>query len=133
MKDEHEPGTSAPQPSKCRKTFVKHETHWAMDGNLLLQIGDTRFKVFKSRLVSESTWFAALIEQRGGVVPEEPYMDPDVIDRVLATVQEMEGLDLFYLDEENYPKHLKSFSLFLTAMSNGMWCYSLLLHGRSVC
>ncbi|KJA21337.1 hypothetical protein HYPSUDRAFT_203100 [Hypholoma sublateritium FD-334 SS-4] len=114
------PEENAPQASKAPKTFIKHETHWAADGSLLLQIGDTRFKVLKSRLVSESTWFAALIEQRSGIVPAEPFPDQDEIDRVLATVEEVDGLDLFYLDVDNYPNHLESFSLLLTSMSNAI-------------
>lgn len=117
---EDEPEACAPQASKAQKTFIKHETHWVADGSLLLQIGDTRFKVLKSRLVHESTWFAALIEQRSGVAPAEPFADQEEIDRVLATVEEVDGLDLFYLDVDDYPNHLESFSLLLTAMSNAM-------------
>ncbi|KJA14662.1 hypothetical protein HYPSUDRAFT_48976 [Hypholoma sublateritium FD-334 SS-4] len=66
-KNERELKTSAPHAPKARKICGQHDTHWAADGrNLRLQIGDTRFKLLKSRLVAESTWFAARIAQRGG-------------------------------------------------------------------
>ena len=122
-KIEDDPETNSPQASKVPKTFIKHEKHWVEDGSLLLQIGDTRFKVFESLLTSESTWFAALIEQRGGVIPQEPFSEQHEVDRVLATVEEVDGLDLFYLDvdADEFKNHLVCFSLLLTAMSNAMW------------
>lgn len=92
-----------------------------MDGSLLLQIGNARFKVHRSRLTSESPWFAALIDQRNGLLPEDTYEDQAEIDQVLSTVENVDGIDLFFLDIEcsDFPD-AEAFSMLLTAMNRGM-------------
>ncbi|KAG6916724.1 hypothetical protein DXG01_005604 [Tephrocybe rancida] len=43
--------------------YTKHSRFWAVDGNVLLQIGSTRFKVHRSRFARESPWFSRLFER----------------------------------------------------------------------
>lgn len=118
---EEDSDTGIPPPSKSQKTFTKSETHWNLDGSLLLQIGNARFKVHRSRLTSESPWFAALIDQRNGLLPEDTYEDQAEIDQVLSTVENVDGIDLFFLDIEcsDFPD-AEAFSVLLTAMNRGM-------------
>lgn len=104
---------------KSQKTYTKHETHWNLDGSLLLQIGNTRFKVHKSRLVSESPFFAALIDQRSGVSEREPYLYQSEIDEALSTVEDVDGIELFFLDLKEAPS-AEEFATLLTAMNQGM-------------
>ncbi|KAJ7369134.1 hypothetical protein DFH08DRAFT_1071651 [Mycena albidolilacea] len=40
----------------------KHAVHWVLDGNIVLQIQDVKFKLHKSHLVKHSPWFAGLFD-----------------------------------------------------------------------
>jgi hypothetical protein len=43
-------------------TFVRHERYWLLDGNVLVQIGQVRFRLHRSTLVKQSKWFRDMIE-----------------------------------------------------------------------
>lgn len=47
---------------KIARKFVKHDTHWLLDGNTLVQIGEVRFRLHRSTLVKQSQWFCEMIE-----------------------------------------------------------------------
>ncbi|KDR66494.1 hypothetical protein GALMADRAFT_259312 [Galerina marginata CBS 339.88] len=106
-------------PSKSQQTYKKDESHWILDGNILFQIGNTRFKLHRSRLTSESNWFQTLVEQRAGRISETPFEYQDEIDKVLNTAETVKGLDLLYLDLDGAPK-AKDFAALLTAMQSGI-------------
>jgi len=111
---------SNPRPTaKARQAHTKHPVHWALDGNLLLQFGDTRFKVHRSRLTAESDWFELLIDRRAGTV-EDGFEDQKDIDLVIEKMEVIDGLDLFYLDFEDGPSD-GEFADLLTAMNFGMY------------
>lgn len=109
-------------PCKTPKTFVKDKDHWLSDGNLLIQIGDTRFKIHKSRMIRESPWFKALIEQRAKGIPKETYEYQAEITAALNSIESYEGLDVFYLDLPGGPSCIQ-FRRLLTAMEGGMYVF----------
>ncbi|KAF9463193.1 hypothetical protein BDZ94DRAFT_1164397, partial [Collybia nuda] len=52
--------------------YRKHQTHWHLDGNVLVQIKDTRFKLQRSRLARHSEWFKHTFDRiDGGEQPIE--------------------------------------------------------------
>ncbi|KDR66509.1 hypothetical protein GALMADRAFT_259359 [Galerina marginata CBS 339.88] len=106
-------------PSKSQQTYKKDDTHWILDGNILFQIGNTRFKLHRSRLTSESKWFQTLVEQRSGHISETPFEYQDEIDKVLNTTETVNGLDLHYLDLDSAPT-AEEFAALLTAMQSGI-------------
>lgn len=108
--------TQAP-PKKRLKTGVapvsvkykKHPVHWQLDGNVLVQIGSTRFKLHRSRLARQSNWFRLVFEQgekardlRGGVL---------FLDQVDISLRDFEVL-LDALDDAMYVR-ARSLSLSL--------------------
>jgi len=44
------------------RLLAKHETHWYLDGNVIVEIKNTQFKLHRSRLVRMSDWFRAKFE-----------------------------------------------------------------------
>ncbi|KAJ3514416.1 hypothetical protein NLJ89_g2389 [Agrocybe chaxingu] len=119
------------QVGKVQRTYVKHEDHWALDGNLLLQIDDVRFKVHRSRLASESEWFQVLIDCAEGRLPEEDYEHLNQINAVVATREDVNGVDLFFLDVLAPPRpDARAFAALLTAMVRAMFCYYNLAKSR---
>lgn len=52
---------SAKRARKVR-LLAKHETHWYLDGNVIVKIKNTQFKLHRSRLVRMSDWFRAKFE-----------------------------------------------------------------------
>lgn len=119
---ESENTPSQAPPRKSLKTYVKHETHWILDGNVLLQIGSTRFKLHKSRLASESPWFSNLWDKHAGIVLVEPntcQREIDAVDAVLRNVEKVDDLDLFFLTFVDGP-NAAQFAKLLTAMQCGM-------------
>jgi len=110
---------SDPGPiAKVRKTYTKHPVHWALDGNLLLQLGSTRFRVYRGRLTSESTWFQSLIERSAGIL-DDGFEDQDEIDMVVQGKDIVDGMDVFDIEFSDGPTD-KAFATLLTAMSTGM-------------
>ncbi|PPQ67216.1 hypothetical protein CVT26_007289 [Gymnopilus dilepis] len=87
----------AESPRKRPQTYVHH---FHRDGNVLLQIDSTRFKLHKSRLANMSPWFKALFDKRDGS-EEVDFVDEAEIDQVLETVEELGDLDLFHIDFED--------------------------------
>ncbi|KAJ7818971.1 hypothetical protein B0H14DRAFT_2837789 [Mycena olivaceomarginata] len=73
-KRKHTPSSSAlpsdiGSPAAKRSKIVppaapahKHAVHWVLDGNIVLQIQDVKFKLHKSHLVKHSPWFAGLFD-----------------------------------------------------------------------
>ncbi|KAG1777336.1 hypothetical protein EV702DRAFT_969695 [Suillus placidus] len=51
----------------------KHEQFWILDGNTVLQVGGVLFKLHRSRLVDQSTFFARLLDE------QDVLMDDDVV------------------------------------------------------
>jgi hypothetical protein len=47
---------------KIAKKYVQHDAYWLADGNALVQIEGVRFKLDRSTLVKQSTWFRTMIE-----------------------------------------------------------------------
>lgn len=114
-----EPDDSAElPPAKTQETYVKHPDHWAPDGNVLIQLGNTRFSVHQSRLATRSSWFAALFAARSNLPFDSD--DADVIEHVLKSVEVVNGLDLFYLDDSGAP-NAEEFAALLTAMDVAMY------------
>ncbi|TFK65524.1 hypothetical protein BDN72DRAFT_824429 [Pluteus cervinus] len=87
--------------------FTQHPTFWADDGSVLIQIGDMRMKLHKSRLMANSTWFRSLFD---GMSPEEN-INPDV-------VQYDDGLALLHLDLMDVRR--EDFEVLVTAMDNSL-------------
>lgn len=52
---------SAKRARKVR-LVAKHETHWYLDGNIIVKIKNTQFRLHRSRLVRMSDWFHAKLE-----------------------------------------------------------------------
>lgn len=100
--------------------YVESKRHWVSDGSILLQIGNTRFKIHQSRIVKESQWFRRLVHQRAARRRANNRCGYQTeIDQALDTVEEVDGLDLYYLDFMDGPNH-EQFEDLLTAMESGM-------------
>ncbi|KAF9531287.1 hypothetical protein CPB83DRAFT_892119 [Crepidotus variabilis] len=93
-RDDDEVAVDEP-PSKARQTHVKHETHWALDGNLLLQLGNVRFKVHRSRLCSQSKLIQAIIETSNGC-PNKEY---DTAEKLVENKEMVDGIDCFFFED----------------------------------
>jgi hypothetical protein len=94
-----------------------------LDGNILIQIGLTRFKLHRSRLASQSPWFEKLFERRSlAGYPERKKtgeeVDEDSADINDVRIEEAEGHDLYYLDSTGVV--VKDFETLLTAMDDCM-------------
>ncbi|KAJ3535507.1 hypothetical protein NMY22_g6458 [Coprinellus aureogranulatus] len=65
--------------SRLTYLYTKHERHWNLDGSLIVQLNDVRYKLHRSRLAQASAWFAeALVnisETRDGVVVQDGNSD----------------------------------------------------------
>ncbi|KAF5328361.1 hypothetical protein D9619_013289 [Psilocybe cf. subviscida] len=89
---------------KSRKKFApyqKHEKYWYPDGDILLQIADTRFKVRRNRLESESIWFRDLIDYYNGTQKGRSYKPQEDIQLIADAAHRVDGIPLFYLDIVN--------------------------------
>ena len=112
---------------ESQATYEMVDGHWATDGNVLLQLGKSRFKLHKSRLIDRSLWFKCLFERSSG-----SRIDNDIgqehlenVEHVLRSHLSEDGLDLFFLDGLPHgPKpSFNGFSELLTAMDNAMYVY----------
>jgi len=118
-REEEEPDLSNDKGSKrLQPSYTKHSKFWSLDGNTLLQIDSTRYKVQRSRLASQSTWFEKLFEQRSGKEAAEGDEDKEDINDVLLMVDCVDGLDLFHLNSTGVTRD--DFDALLTAMDDGM-------------
>ncbi|KAJ7681987.1 hypothetical protein DFH06DRAFT_972136 [Mycena polygramma] len=51
----------------------KHDVHWALDGSIVIQIQDIKFKLHKSHLAKHSPWFSGLFD--GATVTGGEYVE----------------------------------------------------------
>ncbi|KAJ7352175.1 hypothetical protein DFH08DRAFT_934656 [Mycena albidolilacea] len=86
---------SSKRPKTASQGFAKHSRFWALDGNVILQVGSVAFKVHRSRLSTQSVWFEKLFEKKAG--REEPLEDDEENINDVA-VETLDGLDLYLLD-----------------------------------
>ncbi|KAL1685698.1 hypothetical protein GGG16DRAFT_129229 [Schizophyllum commune] len=103
---------------KAKLAFTKHEWFWLLDGNIMVQIGDIRFRLHRSRLASQSPWFEALFEKHAGGNPKVEAGYPD-LDEVV--VEEEDGMDVVYLDSTKVTSD--DFAKLLTAMDDAIEYY----------
>ncbi|KAL1698941.1 hypothetical protein EV121DRAFT_296673 [Schizophyllum commune] len=90
-----EQDATGPPNKRNRTEYTKHEHFWFLDGNILLQLGDTRFQLYRGRLASQSPWLKALFEQHAG---GEPEVNEDAPALETVTVKEEDGGEVLYLD-----------------------------------
>ncbi|KAK6991763.1 hypothetical protein R3P38DRAFT_2659822 [Favolaschia claudopus] len=61
------PDLSSPPAKRSKTAFTanlpahKHAVHWALDGSIVIQIQDTKFRLHQSHLAKHSPWFAGLV------------------------------------------------------------------------
>lgn len=88
---------------KGKRRFTKHETHWYLDGSVLVQIKSVQFKLHRSRLNKLSRWF-------------EEQFERDANDE-----QDDDELPIYYLDETGIT--VKDFEVLLDAMDDAMYVH----------
>lgn len=115
-----EPPTKRLKSTPAKPVYTKHPRFWALDGNILIQIDSTRFKLHRSRLASHSPWFEKLFERRSGqdVRVQEEECDSDSADINDVRIEETDGYDLYYLDSTGVM--VEDFETLLTAMEDCM-------------
>ncbi|KAF9462227.1 hypothetical protein BDZ94DRAFT_1166267 [Collybia nuda] len=107
-------------PSASLWAYMEHSRFWVQDKNVLLQLGIVRFKLHRSRLMSQSHWFAKLVTKHAGVTCNVDKDDDSAsIDGVL--VETAEGLDVFILDSAGVS--VEDFEALLVAMDDGIDFY----------
>lgn len=66
-KRKHKSGVEDPNdvPAKRSKSLrlIKHPDYWYDDGNTVLKVEDTHFKLYRGQLSSHSTYFAELLQE----------------------------------------------------------------------
>ncbi|KDR66510.1 hypothetical protein GALMADRAFT_1156793 [Galerina marginata CBS 339.88] len=124
MLQQHKLRIEPPSHKTRVKTQVQHDTHWFVNGNALLQIGQVRFRLHRSRLVAQSAWFNSLFERQMGFLQGNEFEDQKEIGQALASAQVVDGLDLFYLDYPDGPTATE-FAELLTAMDKVMYVVKL--------
>lgn len=94
--------------AKTSEGYKRHSVFWADDGNIFVQIAETRFKLYRGHLAKHSEWFRAAFDLGSAVDgPEgEATLDiqPDeiiVLDKLGVSVKDFEYL-LGALDESMY-------------------------------
>ena len=97
--------TQALTRTKTAASFVRHEKYWLLDGNVLVQIGQVRFRLHRSTLVRQSKWFCDMIE-------DPPH------DRCIY-VDEGTGDTVYVLD--SLEVDIKDFIALLDAVENAMY------------
>ena len=106
-------------PTKTRRTYLKLEDQWAPDGNVVLQLGEIRFKVHSSRLAKESAWFLCLFERSAMSDPATKMSgDWEEIDAIIRNKTYMDTLDVFVLEYEG--ADAEDLAALLTAMDSEM-------------
>ncbi|KAJ7034191.1 hypothetical protein C8F04DRAFT_956750 [Mycena alexandri] len=71
-------GLESPSPKRSRTLpgatpAHKHDVHWALDGSIVIQIQDTKFKLHQSHLAKHSPWFSGLFD--GQKVEYQKYVE----------------------------------------------------------
>ncbi|KAF8965737.1 hypothetical protein BDZ97DRAFT_753832 [Flammula alnicola] len=111
----------AVHPNKTQEAYVKHQDYWTSDGNVLLQIGNVRFKLHKSRLANQSSWFHILFGRYTPLFVDHTkwFGSRKNIDDAISIAEVVDGLYLFYLDFNGSPS-AEEFADLLTAMDNAI-------------
>jgi len=106
--------------------FTKHPRFWIPDGNILIQIGSTRFKLHCSRLASQSCWFEQLFKRRldQQEVTQTGSQDSDSADINDIRIEEASECTLYYLDSTGVL--VKDFETLLVAMDDCMYVVPVL-------
>lgn len=68
--------STGPSRNKDLKRRTRHPKYWLLDGSVVVQIGDVMFRLHRSRLVQQSTYFAQLFSK--GLRHNEDDGDSDV-------------------------------------------------------
>jgi hypothetical protein len=55
----------------------KHEQFWILDGNTVLEVGGVLFKLHRSRLVDQSTFFAGLLNEQDVLMDDHVVVESD--------------------------------------------------------
>ncbi|KIK47983.1 hypothetical protein CY34DRAFT_48648, partial [Suillus luteus UH-Slu-Lm8-n1] len=55
----------------------KHERFWILDGNTVLEVGGVLFKLHRSRLVDQSTFFAGLLNEQDVLMDDSVVVESD--------------------------------------------------------
>ncbi|KAG1889281.1 hypothetical protein F4604DRAFT_1644273 [Suillus subluteus] len=55
----------------------KHEQFWILDGNTVLEVGGVLFKLHRSRLVDQSTFFAGLLDEQDVLMDDSVVVERD--------------------------------------------------------
>ncbi|RDB17248.1 hypothetical protein Hypma_001978 [Hypsizygus marmoreus] len=128
-KKEESPAPSSKRLKKGR-SYTQHEKFWASDGNVVLQLDKTRFKVHRSRLTSQSIWFRKLFEhweksqaslKNGDDDPAGIFDDEDLADIADVRVDKKDGCYVYNLDTTGVK--IIDFEAILTTMDNGIAYY----------
>lgn len=80
----------------------RHENFWHLDGNIIINIKNTHFKLHRSRLAEQSQYFSDLFQRKDGLIG----MD----------VEEMDGRPVYTVTHVS----VKDFEVLLTALDNAM-------------
>ena len=93
---------------------AKHETHWYLDGNIIVKIKNTQFKLHRSRLVRMSDWFHAKLEpgSMGHDTKGISHLGNDVVVEVAdneVTAEDFEILLDAFDDAMSVPLHILFF------------------------
>ncbi|KAL1685700.1 hypothetical protein GGG16DRAFT_29361, partial [Schizophyllum commune] len=97
---------------KTKRPYKKHERYWALDGNVVIQLEDTRFKLHRSRLALQSPLFEALFEKHAG---RDASVEGDIALDSISVEDEEDGI-VVYLDSTDVA--LEDFLELLTAMED---------------
>ncbi|KAJ7792348.1 hypothetical protein B0H14DRAFT_2931511 [Mycena olivaceomarginata] len=104
------PPATQPSPSQIVPPAApahKHAVHWVLDGNIVLQIQDVKFKLHKSHLVKHSPWFAGLFD--GASVTGGDYVARDEDGNILMYI-----LSLPELTAKDFARLLDAFDNAIT-------------------
>jgi hypothetical protein len=102
-------------------TYKKHPGFWISDGNVLLQLGNVRFKLHRSRLAAHSGFFEKLFEVGAG----KNQVDVEGADAYpgLANVKVEKADELLLYHLQLATVSLVDFQTLLHAMDNGMYVH----------
>ena len=89
-----------PLAKKTKLDYKQHPVHWAPDGNVLIHISGTRFKLYRHHLVAQSQWFKILFEaQQTGVIGKTPNENvKQEIQSALDSLEIVDGCNLFKIE-----------------------------------
>ncbi|KAI0086017.1 hypothetical protein BDY19DRAFT_1075426 [Irpex rosettiformis] len=65
--------SAGPSHGKARKSRTRHPRYWFLDGSVVVQLEDIMFRLHRSRLASQSTYFQELFSSDLGALGEDPF------------------------------------------------------------